>query len=161
MSENNNVFGKCARCGGSLTSGHNCLPLPIRLTPETKTGKIKRLEQESQVLKAQSNELRVILTSLVNLKAHKDKWGKDELYLAEQPCLWSKARRAIVSLPQESLDTLKAEITDPLQYKIDELMLEYCPDEMTMNQIANWESHQRKYQSSANENQINSKTEDK
>jgi hypothetical protein len=31
---------------------------------------------------------------------------------------------------------------DALQYKIDNLMLEYCPDEMTKEQIANWEKHQ-------------------
>ncbi len=29
-----------------------------------------------------------------------------------------------------------------LQAKIDALMLEYCPDEMTPEQLANWERHQ-------------------
>jgi len=29
-----------------------------------------------------------------------------------------------------------------LQSKIDSLMLEYCPDEMTEEQIENWEKHQ-------------------
>lgn len=29
-----------------------------------------------------------------------------------------------------------------LQYKIDQLMLEYCPEEMTAEQIENWENHQ-------------------
>jgi hypothetical protein len=32
---------------------------------------------------------------------------------------------------------------DSLQAKIDSLMLEYCPDEMTKEQLAIWESHQR------------------
>jgi len=32
---------------------------------------------------------------------------------------------------------------DSLQAKIDSLMLEYCPDEMTEDQIANWGKHQR------------------
>jgi regulator of replication initiation timing len=31
---------------------------------------------------------------------------------------------------------------DALQYKIDNLMLEYCPDEMTEDQKLNWEKHQ-------------------
>ena len=29
-----------------------------------------------------------------------------------------------------------------LRAKIDSLMLEYCPDEMTPEQIKNWENHQ-------------------
>lgn len=32
---------------------------------------------------------------------------------------------------------------DALQARIDALMLEYCPDEMTAEQMANWASHQR------------------
>ena len=32
--------------------------------------------------------------------------------------------------------------TDALQCKIDNLMLEYCPDEMTKEQIENWGKHQ-------------------
>lgn len=31
---------------------------------------------------------------------------------------------------------------DALQARIDMLMLEYCPDEMTPSQMANWEKHQ-------------------
>lgn len=30
-----------------------------------------------------------------------------------------------------------------LQAKIDALMLEFCPDDMTKEQLANWEAHQR------------------
>lgn len=33
---------------------------------------------------------------------------------------------------------------DALQAKLDELMLEYCPDEMTEAQLANWALHQVK-----------------
>lgn len=33
--------------------------------------------------------------------------------------------------------------TDRLQARIDALMLEYCPDEITPEQLANWEKHQR------------------
>lgn len=32
---------------------------------------------------------------------------------------------------------------DAKQAKIDALMLEYCPEEMTQEQIDNWASHQR------------------
>jgi hypothetical protein len=34
---------------------------------------------------------------------------------------------------------------DPLQAKIDVLMLEYCPKEMTKEQIEKWEKHQKPY----------------
>ena len=30
-----------------------------------------------------------------------------------------------------------------LQFKIDSLMLEYCPNDMTKEQIKNWEKHQK------------------
>lgn len=33
---------------------------------------------------------------------------------------------------------------EPLQAKIDALMLEHCPDEMTPEQIAEWAKHQLK-----------------
>ena len=32
---------------------------------------------------------------------------------------------------------------DRLQAKIDSLMLEHCPDEMTPEQLENWERHQK------------------
>ena len=39
-----------------------------------------------------------ILTRLVNLKAHKDKYGKDEIYIKEQPILWDKAKAILATL---------------------------------------------------------------
>lgn len=33
---------------------------------------------------------------------------------------------------------------DALQAKIDALMLEFCPDEMTAEQVEEWKSHQKK-----------------
>lgn len=36
----------------------------------------------------------------------------------------------------------QAEIAS-MQAKIDALMLEYCPDEMTKEQMDNWEKHQK------------------
>lgn len=41
-----------------------------------------------------------------------------------------------------TLTTAVREI-ERLQARIDALMLEYCPDEMTPAQIAEWEHHQR------------------
>jgi hypothetical protein len=35
------------------------------------------------------------------------------------------------------------EKVDALQAKIDELMLEYCPEEMTVEQKAEWANHQK------------------
>jgi hypothetical protein len=45
---------------------------------------------------------------------------------------------------REQVDTLTLQNTKLLaqQAKIDALMLEYCPDEMTEDQVANWERHQ-------------------
>lgn len=55
--------------------------------------------------------------------------------------------------PQEYIDrlhdTIEAEREDyeeelnALQAKLDEVMLEYCPEEMTEEQVAVWESHQQ------------------
>ena len=39
-----------------------------------------------------------ILTRLVNLKAHKDKYGKDKIYIKEQPILWDKAKAILATL---------------------------------------------------------------
>ena len=43
----------------------------------------------------------------------------------------------------EALEEQQKEIVDQ-QFKIDSLMLEYCPKEMTQDQIDNWEKHQVK-----------------
>ena len=43
----------------------------------------------------------------------------------------------------QRLLTLEAKV-EAKQASIDELMLEYCPDEMTEGQIKNWEKHQVK-----------------
>ena len=48
---------------------------------------------------------------------------------------------------QRRLDTSLAHVSTEvaaLQARIDALMLEYCPDEMTPEQVANWAKHQRK-----------------
>lgn len=37
-------------------------------------------------------------------------------------------------------------VTDPLQAKIDSLMLEYCPTEMTADQILTWKQHQQSFE---------------
>ena len=51
-------------------------------------------------------------------------------------------RMKIVCEPQSAIDKMQQEI-DSLQAKIDSLMLEYCPDEMTDEQLTNWANHQR------------------
>lgn len=53
-----------------------------------------------------------------------------------------KAWADIDSLKEQQLARYDAEISY-LQYRIDELMLEYCPNEMTEEQLANWAAHQR------------------
>jgi hypothetical protein len=40
---------------------------------------------------------------------------------------------------------------EALQAKLDALMLEYCPDEMTPEQIENWQRHQRRTSESETE----------
>lgn len=42
----------------------------------------------------------------------------------------------------ELLERFAKLISDPLEYKIDELMLEYCPEDMTEEQLDNWSKHQ-------------------
>ena len=42
---------------------------------------------------------------------------------------------------QNKIAELQAQLDDK-QFRIDNLMLEYCPDEMTDEQIKEWEKHQ-------------------
>ena len=45
---------------------------------------------------------------------------------------------------EDSTAYVRADVLAAKQAKIDELMLEYCPNEMTPEQIKNWEAHQVK-----------------
>jgi hypothetical protein len=47
-----------------------------------------------------------------------------------------------------------ADRIDGLQAQIDELMLEYCPDDMTPDQMAEWERHQVLVKSSKPEHKL-------
>lgn len=42
------------------------------------------------------------------------------------------------------IETARSDIEPPLQYKIDQLMLEYCPNEMSKEQMDNWKKNQVK-----------------
>jgi hypothetical protein len=44
---------------------------------------------------------------------------------------------------QHTIDRLRTEVAAK-QARIDALMLEFCPQDMTPGQLANWEMHQRK-----------------
>lgn len=54
---------------------------------------------------------------------------------------WDESRRAAVPV-QDMLDELRKELAEK-QEKIDALMLEYCPDEMTVEQTDEWARHQK------------------
>ena len=74
--------------------------------------------------------------------------------LRERGLTWSQtnfaialARNAIAAAinampPDPELERLRAE-NAAKQAKIDALMLEFCPNELTHEQVANWVSHQR------------------
>lgn len=47
-----------------------------------------------------------------------------------------------VAIRQKRIEQLEGELAEA-QAKIDRLMLEYCPDEMTTAQIENWAKHQK------------------
>lgn len=47
----------------------------------------------------------------------------------------------LIGFQEQVIDKLRKE-KNVLQYKIDQLMLEFCPEEMTQEQIENWEQHQ-------------------
>lgn len=42
-----------------------------------------------------NEDLRICLANLLSLKEHKDKHGKDALYLKEQPLAWNRARELL------------------------------------------------------------------
>lgn len=52
---------------------------------------------------------------------------------------------AVVDRQQEMLDRNQEQIANQ-QAKIDALMFEYCPIEMSLEQIARWKKHQRPVQ---------------
>lgn len=43
---------------------------------------------------------------------------------------------------QTEIDHLKQQLSEA-QAKVDSLMLEYCPDDMSLAQVANWYKHQK------------------
>lgn len=53
-----------------------------------------------------------------------------------------KSHRVFAKKAEETMMKLAKEL-DAKQAKIDELMFEYCPDEMTTEQIAEYEKHVR------------------
>lgn len=59
----------------------------------------------------------------------------------------SANQRELILAAQRDSALLEAkkwrEIAEARQAQIDRLMLEYCPDEMTPEQIAEWSKHQR------------------
>lgn len=118
--------------------------------------KVVKLEQETQALKAMVNELRVSLTALVNLKAHKDEHGKTGLYLEKQPKLWVRAGQVISKTTQQSLDTLKAEIESDTIRRCTEAAHDVegdVDDDVICVQVA-VRTIRRKYRLPTNENQI-------
>ena len=72
-----------------------------------------------------------------------EKCGKNRLH-AGGGCIhciteWCKDRVREARTERDELSTKLA----AAQARIDELMLEFCPDEMTPEQLANWAAHQR------------------
>ena len=65
--------------------------------------------------------------------------GKDRAYwLADKiPAYGDYAKEAAISL------RIQADEIEHLRARIDALMFEHCPDEMTPEQIAEWERHQQ------------------
>ena len=55
---------------------------------------------------------------------------------------WGRIRKVLQK--HRERDAAQAKRIAHLEYKIDELMLEWCPDEMTPEQLENYAKHQRK-----------------
>lgn len=53
-------------------------------------------------------------------------------------------RQLFRAYSESSVAALIEKARQPLQARIDALMLEYCPDEMTPEQMDNWERHQKR-----------------
>ena len=62
--------------------------------------------------------------------------------VCEPQSVIDKMQRKIECDPLKVINKLHRR-ADALQAKIDSLMLEYCPDEMTEEQLTNWASCQR------------------
>jgi len=68
----------------------------------------------------------------------------DEIYLEE-----GKSFSDAIKETYTEQISLQERRINHLQAKIDELMLEYCPDEMTEEQMENWGKHQQPSSSSS------------
>lgn len=60
----------------------------------------------------------------------------------QQLTLGGQAALDIADMPGKRIKELEMTI-EAMQAKIDSLMLEYCPEEMTEGQMANWAEHQK------------------
>jgi hypothetical protein len=69
---------------------------------------IDNLVNEKTRLKQQISKLEKSLKELVDLKTHKDKFGKDEHYTELQPKLWHKARKLVTVIKPNNEGIAKA-----------------------------------------------------
>lgn len=74
--------------------------LEAELARDHKLGVVIQVELHRE--REASNQLRLALQTLVNIKRHKDDKGKDEFYLREQPLAWEKAKSVLE--PTTALD---------------------------------------------------------
>lgn len=65
-------------------------------------------------------------------------WSKQHYNLKDSKIVKEIARAAFLSRSPE---------IEALQAKIDSLMLEFCPEDMSQNQINEWAKHQKPYES--------------
>lgn len=69
------------------------------------------------------------------------KLAESELEFNQCSSMLNNAERGIEELEQQLAEAQKD--AGAKQAQIDRLMLEYCPDEMTVEQVAAWGNHQR------------------
>lgn len=114
------------------------------------------LEQAMSLLNSLQIGACTCLTKTPDIQYHKDGCHYKKLVLVqlEMQILFNKEAVRIAKI-EAALDTLEEQVQvtlqianqetikiNAMQAKIDALMLEYCPKEMTPEQITNWGNHQ-------------------
>jgi uncharacterized protein (DUF3084 family) len=97
------------------------------------------LERELAAMKSENDELNKLLSE------QQANWGKDLKKCSDELARATESSMAGLRREQQRLADELRSVTaerDALQARVDTLMLEFCPDEMTVEQIVRWETSQ-------------------
>ena len=97
------------------------------------------LERELVAMKSENDEFHKLLSE------QQANWEKDLKKCSDELARATESSMAVLRREQQRLADELRSVTaerDALQARVDTLMLEFCPDEMTAEQVLRWETSQ-------------------